>query len=244
MTPDKPIVRLSHSDCARMFENTNRKIQLSWRIQAVEAIMPFWIRAISVCSDQTGWDKDKTAELQSFAISVPDRCREWRDGNKVVRARVNELWKPTSAVWNATLQKSVRDLTVAPVIRNMHSVITGLLNAASDERNDPWLFGLVFSMAFTRTRFRFDSSDLMCFSKVTDLEGVPFGDRVPLIYAQAARELYEVEAMQTVFDDTLVVAKSLGELPYFDADSFDWSAKDRPDWYQLRSGAIRAFHGR
>lgn len=239
-------VRLTPEVCLELTANMDRATRVSCLIQSVEALTPFWLRAIEVCGTRIGLTEEKIAELTRRAISTPEWCRKWNDGERVVKARLNECWQSTSMVWNAALDSRVRDLAIAPQIRNMHKNITSLFHLASDHRMDPGsLIYEAYSMAFLRTRFAFDKSDLMHFAPRANLTGDEnLGYRNILIYAQAAQEMEMIEEMQSVFDDAFVVAKSFGAIPKIDADQIDWNEIGSSYWYELRYGAMQDFHAR
>lgn len=230
-----PEIRLSHALCTELTAGMSRADRIEVRIQAVEAILPFWMRAIEVCGELTGQEALKTVLLVSKAESLPGWCRKWQGGTPIEKARVREVWKPTSFVWNAALRDEMQGLAVAPVIRNMHAVVTGLIQPASDPRNKVHLFGLAYHMALLRQQFPFDASDLLYFSRQAKLNGIDEREHAPLAYAAAARALKNVDAMQAVFDDALVVAENFGTLETLDADAFDWEAEGASEWQKIRN---------
>ena len=243
----KPKVRTWFGDTRARFESLSLQDQTELLIQAVEAFTPFWQRAIQVCADPLETDNAKVEKLIGYSNNAPALMRAWSQGEaKVVKARKQEIWSATSFVWNGALTKDIRELTLAPVFRNLHGVLTMAIHVASGGYRKDQIPGLLFSVAydiaFVRTRFPYGHSDLMHFASGLQNRHGAEEDYNLQVYLSAAKHLKLRREMQKVFDDVPSVLETYGSLPVFRVSEAEWTRRSPPHWYTFRTGAIADFH--
>ncbi|MEO1642953.1 MAG: hypothetical protein AAFR74_06410 [Pseudomonadota bacterium] len=245
----RPKIRCRYSSVEKLFCEIGPEQQFNAFIQALEAFTPFWKTAISVCGQATETPKEKQDKLQRFVDSAPELLRAWSSNElKVVQARKKEVWSATSFVWRSALKKEVCSLKLAPVFRNLHSVLASTIKVCTGEYHKDYapelLFSLSYNIAFVQTLFEYDNADLMQFSHMINQVNLTDRDHVIEIYKTAAIQLKARRSMQRVFNQVPVVIDNLGSLEEFQVDPKLWGQRSNADWYTLKQDAFASFHGK
>lgn len=240
-------IRCRYPDVEGRFREWEIERQSLVFVQALEAFIPFWKKAISVCAEATQTPEEKQEKLQGFVDRAPSLLRAWSVGDlRLVRARQKEVWSATSFVRNAALKEEVRCFKLAPVFRNLHSVLASAIKVSAGEHSaeelPELLFSLCYDIAFVETLFEYDNSDLMHFSHELKQGTLAHQDYVIEVYKAASIQMKKRRSMQRVFDRAAVVVDDLGSLDEFRVDEKLWRQRNNSNWYNLRQAGFAAFH--
>ena len=142
----------------------NARILFQW----TKTLFDFYIESIQKIADIIKYDANKTEKYVEAAQNMFIYLEKWRfEKSKIVGARKKEMDNAVSFIRNQSLQQKTAPFLIAPVCRNMASVLRACIHvgsfAYSNEQIPTVLAHSLYTIAAVRTFFPMEISNLYIF---------------------------------------------------------------------------------
>ncbi len=217
---------------------TNMPLDEIWSkyILWVETLQYFWERTVIEFIDLIEADCEKKEKFLAIIRSSFEYMGNWRFKRiRYVKARRNEIDSTISYIRNTALRNNISDMLVAPIARNVASVLRTCLHISTHSYNDEQIPTLIaqdiYEIAACRTFFPIDLSNLVSFlpdNMTIHAEGGN-ADNFHLMLETAAKTLGIEEALVTLNNEAYKIWKA------FDVP-FEWNIPE--DIWRLKTDGM------
>lgn len=215
----------------------------------IKEFQEIWEYAISDFAYRISIDnqkRQKHLETVRNAFSLMD---DWYyDRKKIVKARRNEIDSSISFIRNNALNRQISDLFMAPVMRNLASLLRGLLNISttsySVDQIPVAIAQGIFDIAAVRVLFPIDLDNLISYlpSNLTIHGEGGHIDNYHIMLEEGSKALGLDKQLNALYEEVITIWNSFNNPRAFNVPEFIWNLKGGEMSTKIYFDSLKKFH--